>query len=69
MGEFLENVGSFIWQGISFLPSITLFLLKAVLFLILSVIVVPSMIIMLTLHKIWENMLESVINFQFGNKK
>ena len=48
---------------------VLLFFVKTVLFALLSLIVVPSMVVMLTLHKTWEKMLVKVTSFDLSDFK
>lgn len=52
----------FIFDLIKKIPALLFALVRFVFFLLLSLIVVPSMLVMLYLHKPWEKMLDSVFS-------
>jgi hypothetical protein len=56
-----EHIFGMLGTAFSSIPGILFFILKAALFVLLSLIVLPAMFIMLFLHKPWEDMLSTVM--------
>lgn len=56
----MEVIGDILQTIFGKLPSLLFYLVKLILFLLLSIIVMPAMAIMLTLHGVWEGMLDII---------
>lgn len=58
----LEAIFDAMEKFITFIPKMIWWFIRLVGFILMSILVVPAMLIMLTLHKPWEKMIDGVFS-------